>query len=90
MSRPPVSPKPLTGGKVLAMLLAFFGVVIGVNMIMMRLAIQTMPGTEVDSARPASRHVTGRRWGRPPAVVSAISPAMADVAGSCRRKSPDQ
>jgi nitrogen fixation protein FixH len=36
------------------MLLAFFGVVIGVNMIMMRLAIQTLPGTDVDSAYSAS------------------------------------
>ena len=36
------------------MLVAFFGVVIGVNMIMMRLAIQTLPGTEVDSAYSAS------------------------------------
>lgn len=54
MSRPSFSSRPLTGGKVLAMLLAFFGVVIGVNMIMMRLAIQTMPGTEVDSAYTAS------------------------------------
>ena len=54
MKRPPVSPKPLTGGKVLFMLIAFFGVVIGVNMIMMRLAIQTLPGTDVDSAYSAS------------------------------------
>lgn len=54
MTRPPVSPKPLTGGKVLAMLVAFFGVVIGVNMTMMRFAIQTMPGTDVDSAYTAS------------------------------------
>lgn len=54
MSRPPVSPKPLTGGKVLAMLVAFFGVVFAVNMTMMQLAIQTMPGTEVDSAYTAS------------------------------------
>lgn len=54
MSKPYVSPKPLTGGKVLFMLVAFFGVVIGVNMIMMRLAIQTLPGTEVDSAYSAS------------------------------------
>jgi nitrogen fixation protein FixH len=44
----------LTGAKVLFMLLAFFGVVIGVNMIMMRLAIQTLPGTDVDSAYSAS------------------------------------
>jgi nitrogen fixation protein FixH len=36
------------------MLLAFFGVVIGVNVIMMELAIQTLPGTEVDSAYSAS------------------------------------
>jgi nitrogen fixation protein FixH len=54
MSRPPVSPKPLTGRMVLFMLVAFFGVVIGVNAIMMRLAIQTLPGTEVDSAYSAS------------------------------------
>jgi nitrogen fixation protein FixH len=46
--------KPLTGGMVLALLVAFFGVVVGVNMIMMRLAIQTLPGTEVDSAYTAS------------------------------------
>ena len=32
----------------------FFAVVIGVNLIMMRLAIQTLPGTEVDSAYSAS------------------------------------
>jgi nitrogen fixation protein FixH len=54
MSRTPVSQRPLTGAKVLFMLLAFFGVVIGVNMIMMRLAIQTLPGTDVDSAYSAS------------------------------------
>ena len=47
-------PKPLTGRKVLFMLVAFFGVVIGVNLVMMRLAIQTLPGTEVDSAYSAS------------------------------------
>ena len=54
MNRTPVSQKPLTGRMVLFMLLAFFGVVIGVNMIMMRLAIQTLPGTDVDSAYSAS------------------------------------
>ena len=36
------------------MMVAFFGVVIGVNIVMMRLAIQTLPGTEVDSAYSAS------------------------------------
>src|SRR6266568_3426400 len=48
------SPKPLTGRKVLIIIVAFFGVVIGVNMVMMRLAIRTLPGTEVDSAYSAS------------------------------------
>jgi len=54
MKRSPVSPRPLTGRMVLFMLVAFFGVVIGVNLILMRLAIQTLPGTEVDSAYSAS------------------------------------
>jgi nitrogen fixation protein FixH len=54
MTRSLVSRRPLTGRMVLVSLLAFFGVVIAVNMIMMRLAIQTLPGTEVDSAYSAS------------------------------------
>ncbi|MDA9445081.1 FixH [Bradyrhizobium sp. CCBAU 51745] len=41
--------KPLTGTKVLLILVAFFGVVIGVNVTMMKLAIATLPGTDVDS-----------------------------------------
>jgi nitrogen fixation protein FixH len=66
------SPKPLTGAKVFLMLLTFFGVVIGVNVIMMQLAIKTLPGTEVDSAYSASlgyereiaaaRDQEGRHW----------------------------
>ena len=54
MSRHPVLSEPLTGRKVLFMLVAFFGVVIGVNLIMMKFAIQSLPGTEVDSAYSAS------------------------------------
>jgi len=54
MLKPSVSEKPLTGRKVLVMLVAFFGVVIGVNVTMMKLAIVTLPGTEVDSAYTAS------------------------------------
>jgi nitrogen fixation protein FixH len=50
----PVSSKPLTGRMVFVMLLAFFGVVISVNVTMMKLAIATLPGTEVDSAYSAS------------------------------------
>ena len=43
------APKPLTGTKVLLILVAFFGVVIGVNVTMAKLAIATLPGTDVDS-----------------------------------------
>ncbi|UPK28355.1 FixH family protein [Bradyrhizobium sp. 195] len=43
------APKPLTGTKVFLMLVAFFGVVIGVNATMAKLAIATLPGTDVDS-----------------------------------------
>jgi nitrogen fixation protein FixH len=46
--------RPLTGRAVLVCLLAFFGVVVVVNMLMMALAIRTLPGTEVDSAYRAS------------------------------------
>ena len=60
MNRTSVSPKPLTGAKVLFMLLTFFCIVIGVNMIMMRLAIQTLPGTDVDSAYSASLAYEGQ------------------------------
>ena len=49
-----VGARPVTGRMVLFSLIAFFGVVIGVNMLMMRFAIDTMPGTEVDSAYGAS------------------------------------
>lgn len=48
------SPRLLTGRMVLFMLLAFFGIVIGVNVTMAKLAISTLPGTEVDSAYNAS------------------------------------
>ena len=54
MERSLVSPKPLTGRKVLFMLIAFFGVVFAVNFLMMKLAIDTLPGTEVDSTYSAS------------------------------------
>ena len=48
------SQRQLTGSHVLLILIAFFGVVIGVNVTMMQLAIKTLPGTEVDSAYSAS------------------------------------
>jgi nitrogen fixation protein FixH len=48
------SEKPLTGRVVLIYLIAFFAVVVGVNMTMMKLAVDTLSGTEVDSAYRAS------------------------------------
>ena len=46
--------RPLTGRFVLITVVSFFAVVIGVNVVMMRLATTTLPGTEVDSAYSAS------------------------------------
>jgi len=46
--------RPITGRFVLIAVISFFAVVIGVNLVMMRLAIATLPGTEVDSAYSAS------------------------------------
>jgi nitrogen fixation protein FixH len=46
--------RPITGRFVLIAILSFFTVVISVNVVMMRFAITTLPGTEVDSAYGAS------------------------------------
>jgi nitrogen fixation protein FixH len=46
--------KPLTGRTVFLWLVAFFGIVLVVNGVMAKLAIDTLPGTEVDSAYSAS------------------------------------
>jgi len=46
--------RPITGRFVLIAVVSFFAIVIGVNLVMMRLAIATLPGTEVDSAYGAS------------------------------------
>ncbi len=54
MSKSVSQPRPLTGRTVLVSLIAFFVVVFVVNGLMMKLAIDTLPGTEVDSAYGAS------------------------------------
>jgi nitrogen fixation protein FixH len=54
MTRSSRAPRPITGRFVLIAVVSFFAVVIGVNVVMMRLAIATLPGTEVDSAYSAS------------------------------------
>lgn len=53
MAMPASCGRPITGRFVLIVLLSFFTVVISVNLVMMRLAIATLPGTEVDSAYSA-------------------------------------
>lgn len=47
--------KPLTGAKVLAMFVAFFGLIIAVNLTMAYNAIKTFPGLEVDNSYVASQ-----------------------------------
>jgi nitrogen fixation protein FixH len=47
-------PRTITGRTVLIAIVAFFGVVLGANLTMLKLAIDSMPGTEVDSAYRAS------------------------------------
>jgi nitrogen fixation protein FixH len=64
--------RPLTGRTVLIWLASFFAVVIGVNALMAKLAIDTLPGTDVDSAYQAgnaynaqisaARAQDARRW----------------------------
>jgi nitrogen fixation protein FixH len=54
MSKFSSAARPITGRFVLIAVVCFFAVVIGVNVEMMRLAISTLPGTEVDSAYSAS------------------------------------
>lgn len=62
LSTPPSTrpDRPLRGRTVLFSLLAFFGVVVGVNAVMITLAVRTLPGTEVDSAYRASLAYNGQ------------------------------
>lgn len=46
--------RPITGRFVLICLIVFFGLIIGINVVMMKLAIETLPGTKVDSPYAAS------------------------------------
>lgn len=55
----PAGGRPLTGRRVAIYIVAFFALVIGVNGIMMKLAIDTLPGTVVDSAYRASLAYNG-------------------------------
>lgn len=54
------APRPLTGKHITAIFVAFFGVVIAVNVTMARLAIGTFGGTVVDNSYVASQHFN--RW----------------------------
>src|SRR5690606_39718035 len=48
--------KPFTGRHAAIILVAFFGVVIGVNMVMASFALSTFGGTVVDNSYVASQH----------------------------------
>jgi nitrogen fixation protein FixH len=54
MNHPTKPGRPITGRMVFVAMVAFFGIVIGVNMLMLKLAMDTLPGTDVDSAYRAS------------------------------------
>ncbi len=42
--------RPITGRFVLICLIVFFGLIIAINVVMMKLAIETLPGTDVDES----------------------------------------
>lgn len=48
--------KPFTGRHMAAILIAFFGIVITVNLVMARFALSTFGGTVVDNSYVASQH----------------------------------
>lgn len=54
------APRALNGKHILAIFVAFFGIVIAVNVTMARLAIGTFGGTVVDNSYVASQHFN--RW----------------------------
>lgn len=94
----PRAQRPLTGRTVLIWLLAFFGVIFAVNITITKLAIDTLPGTEVDSAYrsslayndeiKAARAQETRAWRadarveRDPAGRASIRIEMRDQAGA--------
>lgn len=53
--------KPLTGRKVLAIAIAAFGTIIGVNLLLAWKAISTFPGLEVENSYVASQQFDARR-----------------------------
>jgi nitrogen fixation protein FixH len=53
------SSRAITGRKVLVYMIAFFGVVFAVNAVMIKVALDTMPGLEVESAYRASLAFNG-------------------------------
>lgn len=81
-------PRELTGRAVLLMLLAFFGVVIGVNLVMARFAVSTFAGVETESSykaglaftaeHDAAEQQVARHW----SVDVALASALATGAGS--------
>ena len=74
--------RPLKGRTVLIWLASFFAVVIGVNALMAKLAIDTLPGTDVDSAYQAGKSSSSSKT-----VIDPYAKALADAA---KRKAAEE
>ncbi|MGE4430299.1 MAG: FixH family protein [Sphingobium sp.] len=53
--KPPQQPRPFTGRHMAIIMIAFFGVIIAVNLVMARFAVSTFGGTVVDNSYVASQ-----------------------------------
>ncbi|MEI6485239.1 MAG: FixH family protein [Sphingomonadales bacterium] len=81
----PITAKPFTGRHAAAMFVAFFGVVIAVNISMARLASGTFSGTVVDNSYVASQEFN--RWladARRQAALGWATPVSLDAARHVR------
>lgn len=85
----PRAPRELTGRAVLLMLLAFFGVVITVNVIMARFAVSTFAGVETESSYKAGLAFTVEHQAaeRQAAMHWKVEVALASTGGADREVS---
>ncbi len=75
--------RPLTGWHVLAMFVAFFGVIIAVNITMAWKAISTFPGLEVENGYVASQSFDAEMAAQKGAELDVEAQAMTPDATSC-------
>ena len=77
--------RPLTGWHVLAMFVAFFGVIIAVNLTLAWQAISTFPGLEVENSYVASQTFDADRRAQV-VLLGGIGDGGLDHAQQCRRE----